>query len=414
MSADSVNEREFPESVQRVVRTSGAPLEATIRSQMERSFGHDFGEIRVHTDTPAAESARELNALAYTYGHHVAFAAGQYAPGTSRGNRVLAHELAHSIQQEGGSKPPLQTFLSGGANDVAEREAELAAKDVGEGLRVSAVSKRPRAPMRQTVEQGPALESTVEGTCGPDVTDWFVSVIANAKRDSRTLAIQSDLLSARRIGGRYGYSATDVLEGGIARQVLSAATRAGSPPRTVEASRQLAAADPRNQFGRALLAATAPIPFVGAPEQSMLGLIRRAGMTWKSLVRTGAVWDFKNNVLSKGALRGANCGEDCPDPPTVMLAGFCVEHDLPGNLFYAHIGGFCGFSLNALQLGSQFAELQRDSSSSWDPPEDTAAIALGFGLPSVVSRPTLEAAVRGGAGRIRIRTCSECPVSWTP
>jgi hypothetical protein len=69
---------------------------------MEPRFGHDFGDVRIHADESAAESARSIGALAYATGRDVAFAAGQYQPGTAQGQRLLAHELAHVVQQRGG------------------------------------------------------------------------------------------------------------------------------------------------------------------------------------------------------------------------------------------------------------------------------------------------------------------------
>jgi hypothetical protein len=62
-------------------------------------FGFDFSEVRIHTDGEAARSARRFNALAYTAGADIAFGEGQYAPGTAAGRRLLAHELAHVVQQ---------------------------------------------------------------------------------------------------------------------------------------------------------------------------------------------------------------------------------------------------------------------------------------------------------------------------
>jgi hypothetical protein len=70
---------------------------------MEPRFGQDFSEVRVHTDAKAEESARAVNALAYTVGRDVVFGAGQYAPGTSAGQQLLAHELTHVVQQAPGA-----------------------------------------------------------------------------------------------------------------------------------------------------------------------------------------------------------------------------------------------------------------------------------------------------------------------
>ena len=79
------------------------PLEESVCSAMEAHFGHDFSRVRVHSDTQAAESARALNALAYTTGRDMVFGAGKYAPETSEGRRLLAHELAHVVQQSNGN-----------------------------------------------------------------------------------------------------------------------------------------------------------------------------------------------------------------------------------------------------------------------------------------------------------------------
>jgi hypothetical protein len=73
---------------------------------MESRFGHNFANVRVHADAQADESAQTLHARAYTVGRHVVFKAGQYSPGTSTGTRLLAHELAHCIQQSRGGPPP--------------------------------------------------------------------------------------------------------------------------------------------------------------------------------------------------------------------------------------------------------------------------------------------------------------------
>jgi hypothetical protein len=72
---------------------------------MERQFGRDFRHVRVHTDAPARQSADLINARAYTLDQHIVFANGAFRPGTSSGRWLLAHELAHTIQQSGGASP---------------------------------------------------------------------------------------------------------------------------------------------------------------------------------------------------------------------------------------------------------------------------------------------------------------------
>lgn len=84
------------------MRGGGAPLDQETRAFMEPRFGHDFSQVRIHTDTRAATIARSLNALAFTVGNDIAFAPGQYQPGSNAGRTLLAHELTHTIQQTGG------------------------------------------------------------------------------------------------------------------------------------------------------------------------------------------------------------------------------------------------------------------------------------------------------------------------
>lgn len=80
------------------IGSTGSPIDADTRHLMERRFGHSFGDVRVHTDRSADAAARSIDARAYAVGRDLVFAAGEYAPGTDAGRRVLAHELAHVVQ----------------------------------------------------------------------------------------------------------------------------------------------------------------------------------------------------------------------------------------------------------------------------------------------------------------------------
>src|SRR5262245_22988676 len=84
----------------------GEPLDSHSRTFFEPRFGHDFGDVRVHSDTRAAESALAVNALAYTSGYNIVFGAGQYRPETSVGWSLLAHELTHIVQQSRAATVP--------------------------------------------------------------------------------------------------------------------------------------------------------------------------------------------------------------------------------------------------------------------------------------------------------------------
>lgn len=100
-----------PSFAHNVLRSPGQPLDRAARRFMEPRFNHNFSHVRVHTDARAAQSARALNARAYTLGRDVVFGAGEFAPGTASGNRLLAHELTHVLQQtgtHGASRSPLR------------------------------------------------------------------------------------------------------------------------------------------------------------------------------------------------------------------------------------------------------------------------------------------------------------------
>lgn len=112
-----------PPIVHEVLRSPGQALDVGTRALMEPRFGYDFSRVRVHSDARAAESALAVNALAYTVGRDVVFGGGQYAPDTAVGQRLLAHELTHVVQQQGAAygPEPIQMELDPGA---WEAEAE--------------------------------------------------------------------------------------------------------------------------------------------------------------------------------------------------------------------------------------------------------------------------------------------------
>ena len=100
--------------------SGGRELPDPERSFFEPRFGHDLSDVRIHTDGPAAKAAQSVNALAYTLGRDVVFGEGQYRPGTDGGRRLLAHELAHTIQQRG-TAPTVQRTIGDGHDLTAKR-----------------------------------------------------------------------------------------------------------------------------------------------------------------------------------------------------------------------------------------------------------------------------------------------------
>jgi hypothetical protein len=109
---------------------AGRSLDGGVRSHMEAAFGVDFSHVRVHTDAAAAGLSESLNARAFSVGRDVAFGPGEYRPGTLIGDALIAHELAHVVQQ-GGSSASTQTLQKRGATDDNALEADADVSAVG-------------------------------------------------------------------------------------------------------------------------------------------------------------------------------------------------------------------------------------------------------------------------------------------
>ena len=103
----------------------GRHLDSGVRSRMESAFGYDFSRVRIHTDTKAAGLSSGLNARAFTIGSDVAFASGEYQPGTLIGDALIAHELAHVVQQ--GDKPTAAMHKGGSERGGLEEDADRSA-----------------------------------------------------------------------------------------------------------------------------------------------------------------------------------------------------------------------------------------------------------------------------------------------
>jgi hypothetical protein len=135
----------IPPIVHEVLRSQGQPLDTATRAFFEPRFGHDFSSVRVHTDARAAASAVAVSALAYTVGNDIVFGTRRYAPEWISGRRLLAHELAHVVQQEKGA-PSIHgsagCFVSA-TNHPAEIGADRAAAQVVGGGRAHVAQTTP-------------------------------------------------------------------------------------------------------------------------------------------------------------------------------------------------------------------------------------------------------------------------------
>ncbi len=132
---------------------NGRPLDDSVRTLMEGHFGEDFSDVRVHTDGRADDSARSLHAQAYTVGSDIAFRSGNYSPDSQTGQRMLAHELTHVVQQRSG--PVDGTPMPGGikVSDPADRFELEAERSADAFMAGTPVTPAPAGEVAQTSVQ---------------------------------------------------------------------------------------------------------------------------------------------------------------------------------------------------------------------------------------------------------------------
>jgi outer membrane protein OmpA-like peptidoglycan-associated protein len=150
-----------PSIVQDALNEPGRPLAQSTRSFFASRFDHDFGDVRVHTGPKASAAARSVNAAAYTVSRDIVFADNQYAPSTAAGTHLLAHELAHTVQQRGSAPSGSQALRISDPSGPSEREAGHAAD--------AAMAGRP-AKLQAGIASG--LQRQAAAGAGPSATKF--------------------------------------------------------------------------------------------------------------------------------------------------------------------------------------------------------------------------------------------------
>jgi hypothetical protein len=150
-------------AVARAASSSGAPLDGVLRQRFEGSLGADLGGVRLHTGAASAEAAEAVRARAYTVGSDVHFGAGQYDPSSTDGQFLIAHEVAHTVQQRGGAPTRQHKLEVSSPGDASEVEADRAAARMvlGESAEVGGGGGVAR-------EADVALQSPEGGDLGPE------------------------------------------------------------------------------------------------------------------------------------------------------------------------------------------------------------------------------------------------------
>jgi Domain of unknown function (DUF4157) len=154
---------EAPAIVHEVLRAPGRALDRNSRAVMEPRFGYDFGKVRIHADTRAGESARAVGARAYTVGTNIVFGAGEFAPATNAGQRLLAHELAHVVQQ--GTAPSAPKLLR--QSDTVKTDAPQPASGSGAMTTASALTaNQPAVADTATAAAAPPTSGQPDSAAG--------------------------------------------------------------------------------------------------------------------------------------------------------------------------------------------------------------------------------------------------------
>jgi hypothetical protein len=150
-----------PRAVYDAMGAAGQPLEPPLRTRFEATLGRDLGGVRLHTDGPAAASADVIQAQAYTVGRDVVFARDAYRPHTAEGQQLLAHELVHVAQGDGGPRPASLTI--GSAHSPLEREASAASRALLAGPTASQPAVTPAAGSVVARQPAPPAVATAGG-----------------------------------------------------------------------------------------------------------------------------------------------------------------------------------------------------------------------------------------------------------
>ncbi|MCV7290082.1 DUF4157 domain-containing protein [Mycolicibacterium wolinskyi] len=158
--------------VHNVIGSGGSPLPADLRTDMEGRFGHDFGDVRVHHDGAAHDSAKSVNAQAYTVGSDIVFQSGKYDPASDAGKHMIAHELTHVVQQRSG---PVDGTDAGGGVKISDPSDRFEREAVANADRVMASPAPAAAPAgAQRVAESAAVQRQEEPAEEEETAQTFV------------------------------------------------------------------------------------------------------------------------------------------------------------------------------------------------------------------------------------------------
>lgn len=184
-----------PPIVSSVLSSPGHSLDTGTRSFMESRFGHDFSGVRIHTGPDAAASAHAVGAHAYTVGNDIVFGSGKYDPQSPDGQRLLAHELTHTIQQRGVQLSAIESLGTSTPGDTFESEADAVANAIMSGGSASVAHAAPAVIARQGTGAG---QQPIPGPAGRAWTPLPTPLnVGNGQRATHMSALNSDTIAFR-------------------------------------------------------------------------------------------------------------------------------------------------------------------------------------------------------------------------
>lgn len=163
--ADEAEEPVTPPTIHEALHSSGQPLDSVARAFFEPRFGHDFSQVRVHGNAQATDSARSVNARAFTVGRSIVFRAGEYSAETTKGKHLLAHELVHVLQQRGlqgpSQQPPSGVLQS--QEDIYQEfvEREHIDKATSDAVELMSTARDRLAHLRDVLSAGGTVEEDI-------------------------------------------------------------------------------------------------------------------------------------------------------------------------------------------------------------------------------------------------------------
>jgi hypothetical protein len=192
-----------PPIVHEALQSTSQPLDSQTREFMGARFDYDFSRVRIHSDSKAARSAQTLNAQAYTVGTDIVFGANRYNPGDFRGEQLLAHELAHVVQQDGMTRNEPGQLKIGEPSTGAERAADQAISAGPSEIRRGSTALDIRRRLRDSRLTNPTVQRAVTTWAGEWDTDHYRTLNTAGVRDGVDIKLRfkpGPLVDATTIG----------------------------------------------------------------------------------------------------------------------------------------------------------------------------------------------------------------------